>query len=457
MSEWTPRAVKVYHPGIGRVAHPIRYHSSQALAWVSGGLKLATGGTYPTLPTIRSARVRELFGVNAHLAWQWSPYVSNLNTEDATFQAISDLGVGYFRDVYIGGGDTQQNRMIPRLVAAGVKYYAGMFGFSMTETDMAALVEDCLARYPDPAMFEAITGLNEPDDPGVDWQQHSIDLQRALWTTLRSHADFGNVPIMAPAMKLVALTDIPGVAPYFDLAPIHHYPVAGKAFINTAAQGQSLDYKIDAYAATFPGKGISVDEYGTVTSNSVFPSASSSSVPEEVTVVYHPRAVCEAVRRDIRVCMYELLDQADKSAEFGAHFGLVDTTNGVTDPSSWRRKQSFYSLARLIALTRDDGPAAAAVPLQAAMDGGASDSKTLVLSKRTGEHGILHWRDSLIYDGGTKTMISVAPVAQTVTLPVPRAVTLTDVVTGQVTSLGPVRTYTAQVAGNVIHARIAPA
>jgi hypothetical protein len=220
---------------------------------------------------------------------------------------------------------------------------------------------------------------------------------------------------------------------------------------------QDLDYKLATYNSAFPGKGITVDEYGTVTSNSYYPSTSSSSVPENVTAVYHPRGVCEAVRRGIRVCMYELLDQADKVTEFGAHFGLVDTTatNGVTDPTVWRRKPSFTSLARLIALTRDDGPPFTPVPLQAVVTGSTAP-KTLVLSKRTGEHGVLHWRDDLIYDGTAKAMLTVAPVAQTVTFPSPRDVELTDVVTGTATTLGAVTSYTVNVAGNVIHARIGP-
>jgi hypothetical protein len=112
-------------------------------------------------------------------------------------------------------------------------------------------------------------------------------------------------------------------------------------------------------------------------------------------------------------------------------------------------------LARLIALTRDDGPGFTPVPLQAVLTGSTAP-KTLVLSKRTGEHGILHWRDDLVYDGTTKASLTVAPVAQTVTFPSPRVVTLTDVTTGTATTLGPVTSYTVTVAGNVIHARIGP-
>jgi hypothetical protein len=172
-----------------------------------------------------------------------------------------------------------------------------------------------------------------------------------------------------------------------------------------------------------------------------------------VTAVYHPRAVCEAVRRNVRICMYELLDQSDRVTEFGGHFGLVDTSaaGGTTDPGVWRRKQSFGSLARLIALTRDDGPVFTPAPLRAAVTG---TPKTVALAKRTGEHGILHWRDELVYDGGAKATVTVQPVSQVVSFPVARTVTLTDVTTGAVTELGPVTRYTVPVAGNVIHARI---
>jgi hypothetical protein len=452
--EWPSHPVKVFNPATQQwVTRPVRYHSTSQLAWLTGGYHLSTVTDFPLLETVPSSRVRSLFGVNVHLGWQWGPYSSNTATQDATHQAIIDLGASYFRDSYTRGGEAQQDIMIPRLLAAGVKYYAGLFGFDMTTGDMTAIVDDLVTRYPDPAQFEAVTGLNEPDDTGVDWQQHTTDLQAALWARFRSYPAWNPVPVVSPAMKLVDLTLIPDAGPYFDLAAIHHYPVAGKAFLDAAAQAQNFDYKVDSYKKVFPNAGITVDEYGTVTDNTVFPSASSSSVPEAVTAVYHPRAVCEAVRRNIRICMYELLDQSDRVTEFGGHFGLVDTsaTGGTTDPGVWRRKQSFGSLARLIALTRDDGPVFTPAPLRAAVTG---TPKTVALAKRTGEHGILHWRDELVYDGGAKATVTVQPVSQMVSFPVARTVTLTDVTTGAVTELGPVTRYTVPVAGNVIHARI---
>jgi hypothetical protein len=456
---WVPRAVYVYDPTYGeRVARPVRYHDPNRMAWVTGGHLYLTGEsavTYPKLTAIPSSSVRSAFGVNVHLAWQWGPYSSNTATQDATIQAVQDLGVGYFRDVFMTGGDTQQNRMIPILTGAGIKYYAGFFNYAYDTQYTSDAVTDLFNRYSDPTVFEALSGVNEPDDPGVDWHTHTVDIQRALWQGVRANSAWDGVPIVSPVVRSTLLTEIPEGAPYWDLTSIHHYPVGGRAFVNAATLSQDLDYKLTTYTAAFPGKGISVDEYGTVTSNSYYPSTSSSSVPENVTAVYHPRGVCEAVRRGIRVCMYELLDQADKVTEFGAHFGLVDTTgtNGVTDPTVWRRKPSFASLARLIALTRDDGPPFTPVPLQAVITGSTAP-KTLVLSKRTGEHGVLHWRDDLIYDGTAKATLTVAPVAQTVTFPSPRDVELTDVVTGTATSLGAVTSYTVNVAGNVIHARI---
>jgi hypothetical protein len=455
---WVARAVYVYDtPTKEWVPRPVRYHDSNRMAWVAGNLHLTgeSAVTFPTLTAIPSSSVRSAFGVNVHLAWQWGPYSSNTATQDATIQAITDLGVGYFRDVFMTGGDTQQNRMIPILTGAGVKYYAGFFNYAYDTQYTVDAVTDLFNRYPDPTVFEALSGVNEPDDPGVDWHTHTVDIQRALYQGVRANHAWDAVPIVSPVVRSTLLTEIPEGAPYWDLTSIHHYPVAGKAFINAATLSQDLDYKLATYNSAFPGKGTSVDEYGTVTSNSYYPSTSSSSVPEAVTAVYHPRGVCEAVRRGIRVCMYELLDQADKVTEFGAHFGLVDTTaaNGVTDPSVWRRKPSFSSLARLISLTRDDGPPFTPTPLQAVMTGSTAP-KTLVLSKRTGEHGVLHWRDDLIYDGTAKTTLTVQPVAQTVTFPSPRSVTLTDVVTGTTTTLGAVTSYTVNVAGNVMHARI---
>lgn len=463
--EWPSRPVKVFNPATQQwVTRPVRYHSTSQLAWLTGGYHLSTVTDYPVVEAVPSSRVRSLFGVNTHTAWQWTPYSSNTATQDATVQTMVDLGVSFFREVHAlgsdtnsvtGKGDTQQNIMVPRIIAAGIKFYAGMFLFDQPNPVQTTIdqVVDLITKYPDPGMLEAVAGVNEPDDPGVDWHPLAVDMQRALFETLRSYPAFDSVPVVSPATKLVALTEIPEAGPYFDLVGIHHYPVAGKAFLNVATAAQDFDFKVDSYKRVFPNAGVSVDEYGTVTDNTVYPSASSSSVPEAVTAVYHPRAVCEAVRRGVRICMYELLDQADRVSEFGGHFGLVDTSTagGITDPTVWRRKQSFESLARLIGLTRDDGPPFTPTPLRAAITG---TPKTVVLSKRNGEHGILHWRDELVYDGGTKATLTVQPVSQVVSFPVARTVTLTDVTTGAVTELGPVTRYTVPVAGNVIHARI---
>lgn len=433
-------------------AHP---DGSLTTARIHGKHVLATGkGPFTDIPALPSSVVRSTLGVNAHLGWQWGPYASNTATQDATVQAIIDLGAGYFRDAFFpGAGDTQQNRTQPMLLAAGVKFYAGFFFYDSPDGTITSAVNDLIRRYPNPAsVFDSIQCVNEPDDPGVDWKPRTVALTRELHDAVRSHPELNTVPLISPALRLVLLADIPEAGPYFDQCCIHHYPVAGKSFIDVATQAQSLDYKISTYNTVFPGKKISVDEYGTVTSNTVYPSGSTSSVPEEVTAVYHPRAVCEAVRRGVRICMYELHDQSDKSSEFGAHFGLVDTTGGITDPAVWRRKQSFGTLARLTGLTRDDGPAFTPAPLRASISGTA---KTVVLGKRTGEHGVLHWRDDLVYNGTTKTMLAVAPATQTVAFAgAPRTVTLTDVVTGTVTDLGRVKGYTATVAGNVVHARI---
>lgn len=449
---WVPRPV-YDQPSGQRITRPVRYHSNTALGWVTGTVRISTAAGFPTVTTLPSSTLRSRFGVNTHLSWQWTAYANTTANMDAALAYITELGASFYRERFFPT-DTEQQAMIPRLAAVGVKHYAIIGNYAVTADDVRADVDALVAAYPDPAsVFTVLGGINEPDDPAVDWIPHTVELQQALYAKVRSIPALAAIPVGSPVVRgqspVSYMTDLAaaGTSAVSDFVTMHHYPVTGEGF-ETA-----IDAKLAAAATGYPGKPVSVDEFGYVSAD---PGMTGNPSPEWVYATYGPRALCEVVRRGVsKLLLYELLDQSDRPVEdWAGHFGLVNTSASLSDPSQWRKKAVFDPMARLIRLTRDDGPDFTPAPLEAAITG---TPNTVALAKRGGEHGILHWRNDLVYNGSTKTAITVAPTSQTVRFPIARDVTLTDVTTGVVTSLGAVKSYTVQVAGNVMHASIEPA
>lgn len=399
-----------------------------------------------TLYTIPSGVIQGSFGVNTHTNWQWTPYSNTTAMMDKTVALVKEVGASHFRERFMPG-DPQQVRQIPLLVAVGAKMYAPIGNWDSSTAQVRADVQALVKKYPDPsAVFCAITGVNEPDSH-TNWVPHTVELQKALYAEVHSTPALNGIPVMSPTVHGTNSTGIAdmanaGMANYCDQIAVHHYP--GKTGPFTS---DGWDQELAATKAGFPGKPLSVDEYGYASHSSWV--NSTFQLPEDVSAVYAPRGVIECIRIGAQVTVYELLDQYDQKTQYNAHFGLVETTLG--DPAMWRRKPIFYTLARLIALTRDDGPAFAVTPLQATTTG---SPHTMALSKRDGSHGMLHWREDRVYDHQFKKYITLTPAASKVVLASPRKVTITNITTGKVTSLGTVSAYTVQVVGDALHASI---
>lgn len=402
-----------------------------------------SGPAFASVPAIPSGTLRTLFGVNTHIAWQQTPYANTVASQDAVVSLVRELGASHFRSRYYPG-DPEEDREIPLLVGAGCRFYALIGNFDSTTADVRADVQSLAATVP-ASSLRAITGINEPDDPGVNWVPHTLDLQRAIYEEVRSIPAFDGIPVASPVLRGANITGITamgdaGMDAYTDMVALHHYPGPGPFTSGSWAQ------KLAAAQAAFPGQPVSVNEYGYRT-----PSKAASALPEWVSATYEARGLCTAAAAGLSsLATYQLLDDANNPSDPGSYFGIVESTMG--DPSKWRRKPSFDSLKRLIALTRDSGgPVFTPVPLSGTITG---TPNTLVLGKRDGGYGVLHWRDESVYNNTTGQTITLTPAASTVNLSPKRTVTLTNVRTGVVQSLGNVSSYTVQVAGDVVHAGI---
>ena len=399
------------------------------------------------LRALPSSALRTALGVNVHNMWQNTPYSNTAECRSAVRTLVHELGASFFRDGY-QPDDPEQQEQTPLLAGEQVQYYA-VIGSKATSLDQVRADIDALVReYPHPSgVFRAIAGANEPSTATAASRAYTIERQRALYEKVRSISALDDIPVVSPVLygnniaglRAFASTD---VATYADVAAIHHYPGAGPP------TADRLTEKIATARRAYPGKPVVMSEFGYVTPN---PALSAAPVPEWVCAAYVPRALVVAISRGLgAVAVYELLNQSNRRTLFRGNFGLVET-DALASPDLWRRKQHFYSLARLIRLTRDDGDPFTPDGLRATITG---DPQHLVLGRRDGRHAILHWRDVEVYDPSTRSAASIDAVTQTVTFPRPRRVTITDVTSGRVTDKGTVSSYTVPVAGHVLHAAI---
>jgi hypothetical protein len=439
---------------ISKAGTPVRVWNGSAVvpAHLRGKVRSSgLGASSGLLSTLPSNTLRESYGVNVHNAWQWSPYANTSANMDKVVELMDELGASIWRDAYTPN-ETQSSIMAPELVALGCKQYVTIGTYSSTAADIESLIDSLVAEVPNPASrFMAITGLNEPDsqtDPTVDWISHTLELQQTLYTKVRSIPALNDIPVVSPSLRGASITQLDdlaatNIADYVDWGDVHHYPGSD---VPTAG---SLAEKLAAARRAYKNKPIVMSEYGYVTPSSDLPTAP---MPESVYAVYAPRGLCEMLHQGLRgMFTYELLNQSQRSTEYAGNFGLVQTVP-INDPTAWTKKAPFMTLQRLIALTRDDGPAFTPAPLSGAVY--TDSAKFLSLAKRDGTHALLFWREARVYNPSTKTMLTVTPTTQTVQLSVPRPVIATDITTGAITDMGKVSSFTLPVAGGVVHVAI---
>lgn len=399
------------------------------------------------LRTLPSSALRTALGINVHNMWQGTPYSNTAECRSAVRTLVHELGASFFRDAY-QPGDPEQQEQTPLLAREQVQYFALIGNKTSSLEEIRADVDALVREYPHPSgVFRALAGANEPSTSTAGSVAYAVERQRALYEKVRSISALDDVPVVSPVLygkniaglRAFASTDI---ATYADVAAIHHYPGAAPP------SGDRLTEKIATARRAYPGMPVVMSEFGYVTPN---PALSAAPIPEWACAAYLPRALVDSISRGLSaVAVYELLNQSDRRTLFRGNFGLVET-DALSSPDRWRRKQHFYSLARLIRLTRDDGAAFTPDGLRARITG---KPQHLVLGRRDGRHAILHWRDVEVYDPSTRSAARVDAVPQTVTFPHPRRVTITDVTSGRVSDKGTVSSYTVPVAGHVLHAAI---
>lgn len=354
-------------------------------------------GAFPLLKARPAETLADAFGVSMHLNFQHQVYGS----EQAVVAKLKELGVRHARSRLSPGIDAVRRGFIA-LADAGCRINGTcqVFGDSNqpSATDLMNEVRNFYGGEKG-GVFSSFEGVNEPNNNGVPWVSETRLLTKQLWVAAKAHSSTSGIPIIGPSLADTwtlkqDYQQLGDLRPYTDLGAIHVYP-----------RGSTPSVLIDEHTryarASFGSQPFVCTEGGyfnLLTYNRLQP------VPEDVAGTYGPRHLLEHYIRGNRFFRYELLDDVDPlGKDWQAHFGLIAVKG--SNPDYWREKPAFTSMKHLLQLVGDRGPSFTPSPLAAAVTGGGSDFRHVVVQKRDGTHLLILWRDINVYDATTHRYI----------------------------------------------------
>ncbi|MCW2762631.1 MAG: hypothetical protein JWR85_2832 [Marmoricola sp.] len=344
------------------------------------------------VPAIASDALVDSYGVGIHLAFLDTPY------KDATVvaNALSDLGVRHVRDdLYMA--NPRQYAGIRTVAAKGVKFDLIM-GRPTSPDSAAAYVNTVATQLPAQAV-ESLEGTNEWDISGrTAWVAEMQLRQSELYAAARTNPATSHLPVLAPALAYRwNYTTAGDLASASDEANGHMYP-----------GGWQPTDPMTRFTAAIRGatgsKPLVVTEAGY--NNAVNTTNGHLPVPEDIAGIYQPRLLLDHYLRGVkRVYSYELIDEFNDPGltNVEAHFGLL--RRDLTP------KPAYTAMKRLLGLVADPGPSFVPGSLPYAVDGAGTDTRQLLVQKRSGQFVLFLWRDISIYDPAAKTRTAVTPRA----------------------------------------------
>ncbi len=345
----------------------------------------------------------ESIGVNVHLGYTDTPYVSSFSTVE---QRLGELGVRHVRDG-IAPGETAHYQRLHELAALGIKSTLILGSPSQSSSALpemlAALKTTALS-----GAVEAVEGWNEPYVNTEATKSKVIENQRLLYEGIKNDAALKSLTVLGPSIIRNENHLLGNVSAYLDGGNMHSYP-----------EGEPPEYQIEALlkrtAESSPERPTFATETGYTNATNWSPpnKGENRPVPEEVSATYVPRLFFEYwTRHIVRTFSYELLDEfADPKLEQREdHFGLL--RNDLTP------KPAFAALQNTIALLADPGPAFTPGALTYTLaDSGTHTLHSTLLQKRDGSFYLALWRLESVWEPVGKKPIA-AP-KETVKVEVP--------------------------------------
>jgi len=398
----------------------------------------AWAATYPLVPAKPADVLRQTFGINTHTTWKASPYAATVEGRARVQELVKQLGASWWRE-HASTSHPYQPPAARGFAAFDCRQLAIIGTPGSTTVELQAAVDGLFTTYGAdlPHIVRAVSGVNEPNDSG--WSPGDVAAkQKTIYQAVRGNKAFDGIPVISPSIKgqLTQFTNDMGtmtqtdVANWCDYGDVHYYP-------GTARPGTLLTERLNVIESTYHKPPVCTENgYAT------------PAIPDSVAAWYAPRLLLEMVSRGVSASLdYELLDQPNLwDSTYRGRFGLVSSP--TNDPTTWMPRPSFNALARLIAVTRDDGPTFTPTGLEMTLTG--TGVKSMLLGRRDGSHILLLWRDVTSYNTSTHKVITVAPVTATMSFPVAHNITSTDISSGAVTTVAGVSTFEVGVASQAL-------
>lgn len=340
-------------------------------------------------------------GVNTHMPYANTPYGTN---PSAIRDRLAELRVRHVRDGVCATcpSATAAQQMLGR---SGVKF-TFQVGQNIGRNATTTTVDDHLDTIIDNGLLpytEAVEGINEPDlqqDP--DWQAKTLAQQEQIRRRIDTDPRLTGLKALgASAGRFENVTTFARLSELADFGNIHPYP-------GGHTPEYALDNNLPAAKAAWGGKPLIITETGYQNATNGFWSPHKP-VTMQVAAAYYPRLYLENFRRGIpRTFAYELADNWNDPLLLNqeAAFGLL--RNNLT------AKPAFTSVANLMALLDDRGPAVAG-DLDLTVAG--SGVSHLLLSRSDGSFDLALWNTNSIWTPEYTWPVADQPRAATVTIP----------------------------------------
>jgi hypothetical protein len=392
--------------GLAGAAAPVVTPRSGGGAWRAGAVS-----ALPLVQPIASQRAYEAFGVCAHPHFDQSGYKY---TRD-WMSALASVGARYFRGLY--AHQHFANRTTTELAREnGIKWGATVCpDLFFPDSDLAGRIRHIASNAADVCLF--IEGVNEPNNvrgwgspPPPDWPQRTVAKQRVIWETVRSEPRLSHVHVVGPSLHASLSTESDhrrlrdaGLVRYMDFAGLHRYP--GGRYPD-----HLLDQRLSWIKRYWSGKPAWITETGYTNALHHREKEGHAPVPEDVSAVYAPAALLEALDRGCKVSWYELLDDPDPLAkdDIESNFGMFATA--FEDAPPWRAKPVVSTMRAFLARLDDPGPPYRPARIGLRVSSEAKDVRATVTGRRDGAVTLHVRRAANCWDPAARQRIPVAPV-----------------------------------------------
>ena len=341
-------------------------------------------------------------GVNVHMWFPGTPYVTSYNTVKAKLVASK---LRHLRDMLAidRGPVPAWSELATNGIKTGYVFTPG-WAPSMSAYTNFLFTNNLLSTV------DYFEGPNEYDSVAAtdtNWVADLTNFQASLYATVKGSSLTAGYPVLAPSFYINHAADraaVGDISAWSDYGNCHPYP---GGYLPSAAQTTN---EIAACAINTGTKPIYVTETGYHNATNG-PYDGNNPASEAATALYLPRLYFDSFSRGmVRTYWYEFVESQTDSGAMNnaeAHFGLVRY--------DLSEKPAYTALTNLIAIMQDPGTGFVVSNLNYSLSG--APVKSVLFQKRDGSFYLALWQEVSVWNTATRTDIALAATNVTVSLP----------------------------------------